>query len=680
MAKLTPAQQSHFRGSLARIDRLLADALQLLDAAETDVSLRGHVPDATPVQQKVAADYAAALRRGMENALGRLQVPPFPVRTSTVRAARTTILYAQVALEGIEPQTMRGYGPVDNDTERELHAVTAQLMEGLKDIDAYLAQGPGRDVGERLRRLASESLDGRALSGLERVITAHALTELRPMLDMLAERLEEPRLEVAVFGRTSAGKSSLLNHLLGMPALPVGVTPVSAVPLRIVHGPKAWGRACFADAIPESFPLGRLAEFVDVHYNPANARHVTRITLELPAPILRDGVALADTPGIGSLASGRTAEALAYLPRCDVGIVLVDAAPNLTHEDVALVDALHRIGASIMILLAKADLLSHEERLRSVAYLRQALESRTAVELPVHYVSIVGPDAELCDVWRDQVLLPLLQAQKRGLQLSLRRKIGVLRDATVAALERRLLPWGSAETLGREKVQSALEHSLGSLDTRARQRVALFADARAAARAILDEVAHNVAVVWSKAPPRDIDISTLLAASCSGKVRAAAHEVLRDLMSLRAMLTASLDEAARAIGEPHELEALPAIAGMPVFAEPATGPLLLSRPSLAPGIWLRRALARRRLCRMHVFQQMPHSMAEYEDRLNDWRRGLLDDLRRSFSAQRAILEARAPLPGAPAKDQQAMKADLQGIQRAAHASPAASATTSATRT
>jgi GTP-binding protein EngB required for normal cell division len=651
VAELTPAQQSHFRASLARIDRLLCDALQFLAASETDVYLRGYAADATPVQRKVVADYAAALRGDMEKALERLRVPRFPVRTGTVRAARTAILYAHVALEGIEPQAMRGYGALDNDTERELRAVSAQLMEDLKDIDACLAQGPGRDIRERLHRLASESLDGRALSGLERVITAQALTELRPMLDMLAERLEAPQLEVAVFGRTSAGKSSLINRLLGTAALPVGVAPVTAVPLRIVHGPKAWGRAWFADAIPESFPLGRLAEFVDGHYNAANARHVTRITLELPASILQDGIALVDTPGVGSLATASATEARAYLPRCDIGIVLVDAATSLTHEDVALVDALHRAGASIMVLLAKADLLSREDRLRSVAYLRRELEARTAVMPPIHCVSVVGREAGLCDGWRDQVLLPLLQAKKSGLQLSLRRKIGVLRQATLAALERRLRSSGPAERPA--QIRSALDHALASLDMRASERVVLFADAARAANEILDEVAHNTAVVWSKATQREIDVATLLAASCSGRVRAAANELSRELVSLRAMLAASLDEAARAVGEPREIEALPAITGMPIFAEAAAEPLLLSRPSLAVGLRLRRAVARRRLRRLRG--PMLRAMAEYEDRLNRWRGDLLGELRRSFLAQRTLLEAD-------------------------YTSPATSATTTATRT
>ena len=50
---------------------------------------------------------------------------------------------------------------------------------------------------------------------------------------------------------------------------------------------------------------------------------------------MTDGVVLVDTPGIGSLATFGAAETMAYLPRCDLGIVLVDAASILNREDMS---------------------------------------------------------------------------------------------------------------------------------------------------------------------------------------------------------------------------------------------------------------------------------------------------------------------------------------------------------
>jgi predicted GTPase len=71
--------------------------------------------------------------------------------------------------------------------------------------------------------------------------------ELRPRLSMIVERLESNRFEIAVFGRVSSGKSSLLNHILQTTALPVGVNPITAVPTRLIHGGQALLTVSFAD-------------------------------------------------------------------------------------------------------------------------------------------------------------------------------------------------------------------------------------------------------------------------------------------------------------------------------------------------------------------------------------------------------------------------------------------------
>jgi hypothetical protein len=58
--------------------------------------------------------------------------------------------------------------------------------------------------------------------------------------------------------------------------------------------------------------------------------------VKLPSPRLREGIAFVDTPGVGSLALAGGAETVAYLPRCDLGVVLVVAVTTLNHEDLAL--------------------------------------------------------------------------------------------------------------------------------------------------------------------------------------------------------------------------------------------------------------------------------------------------------------------------------------------------------
>jgi len=66
--------------------------------------------------------------------------------------------------------------------------------------------------------------------------------------------------------------------------------------------------------------------------------------VELPAAGLREGVVYVDTPGLGSLATAGAAETKAYLPRCDLGIVLIDAGSTLTQDDLATIQTLYEAG------------------------------------------------------------------------------------------------------------------------------------------------------------------------------------------------------------------------------------------------------------------------------------------------------------------------------------------------
>ena len=96
--------------------------------------------------------------------------------------------------------------------------------------------------------------------------------------------------------------------------LPVGVTPITAVPTRISHAPEAHLTVSFFEAPTKTFDIAQLAEFATEQQNPGNAKHVTRIAVALPSPRLQAAVAFVDTPGLGSLATSGASEKLGICP------------------------------------------------------------------------------------------------------------------------------------------------------------------------------------------------------------------------------------------------------------------------------------------------------------------------------------------------------------------------------
>ena len=135
---------------------------------------------------------------------------------------------------------------------------------------------------------------------------------------MIVNRLENPCFEIAVFGRVSCGKSSFLNDISGMDALPVGVTPVTAVPTRLVCGETPRVEVSFAESGPSKVGLEDLWEYAseeEMRKPEARHPHSGRAAVSTPG----GGNRLRRHAGRGRLGRFGRGEPAAYLPAAILG-------------------------------------------------------------------------------------------------------------------------------------------------------------------------------------------------------------------------------------------------------------------------------------------------------------------------------------------------------------------------
>jgi 8-oxo-dGTP pyrophosphatase MutT (NUDIX family) len=207
-------------------------------------------------------------------------------------------------------------------------------------------------------------------------------SSLAARLDSLRGRLRHNRLHLAVLGQFKRGKSTFINALLGAPLLPVAVVPLTAVPIFISWRPAASVRVRFSDdRLAEEFSAddpkaiqGFLFRFVAEEANPANRLGVERVDLFYPAPILRDGTVLIDTPGVGSTLRHNTDAALRVLPECDAVLFVVSADPPITEAELEYLRRFESKAAKTVFALNKIDYLRPEEQSRVVDFLYDVLE------------------------------------------------------------------------------------------------------------------------------------------------------------------------------------------------------------------------------------------------------------------------------------------------------------------
>lgn len=417
------------------VNRLLSDLERAFIEAQSNSPFGRYVNDLVPAEQRLVQDYVARIRTQLVRVLAGQGLSPTPHRIGVRHSLLTHLAYVDVAVEEPKPHYMGGYGTVAPEAQVALNGIVEELHGTIEQLTRALSVDRTEDLHARLERIGA-STDLALLRTLEELITKYGLVEFRSALATVVDTLERRGLELAIFGRVSTGKSSLLNRLLGRDVLPVGVTPITAVPTRITFGREPRLRVWFADAPSRELDVSAVAAYASERENPANAKRVLRLVIELPAAFLESGVTLVDTPGLGSLATAGAAETLAYLPHCDVAAVLVDASSTITSEDLATVGLLLNAGIRVSMLVSKADLLSAGDREATLAYVREMLTRDFGSALSVGAVSVRPEFDALFQHWRQAKLAPLIADQERERQKAAARKTEILRTQVEATLRR----------------------------------------------------------------------------------------------------------------------------------------------------------------------------------------------------------------------------------------------------
>jgi len=618
------------------IDRTLSDIENVLNESASLAAFPQYITDLSPAQKKTIGDYIARVRARLVRVLEGQGIAIPPPEVPVTRAVRGRLCSIDIAAEELKPKYMSGFGEVSAPLASDLNGIAAELQALVVHVGQQLAQGAGRDFRNRLQQLEEQGNDLSLLSRIERVVTDRGLVEFRGTIASILDRAEDRSFEIAVFGRVSSGKSSLLNAILGTDILPVGVTPVTAVPTRIVHGGKTLLTVSFTDAPAKSFEIASLGEFATEQQNPGNVKHVTRITITIPAPRLASGVSFVDTPGLGSLATSGAAETLAYLPKCDLGVVLIDAGSTLTDGDVRTILALQEAAIPAHVLLSKADILDRSDCEKTIGYVKQHVNVETGLDLPVHPVSVRPSHRDLLDRWFGEDILPLYSRSQELRAASLQRKIGSLKESVVFRLRSRVRQ-------GREP-SSCTPEEAGAVEARLRRASGLAEETRSACEKKADAMAKNIPALCSAAAAGVMKTPSPDTGNGTGTEEVIRTAVLREVQGRTADIRDQVetlahqlqDELVKSAGDlcvadkPTDGEFLSLVREMPVF-DPGT--IRMSAPKSSFSALLGKRFEEEQLARQihrQIGGALEQAFASYTRVLKEWIRRVTAQMGRQF--------------------------------------------------
>jgi hypothetical protein len=229
--------------------------------------------------------------------------------------------------------------------------------------------------------------------------------DLEARLRIAAARMSRPATVVCVVGEFKQGKSSLVNALLGQNVCPTDDDLATSAhtfvryadrPTVLIH------RRVDGKAAVEEVPPATLPQYVTERGNPGDQKHVERVEIGVPNPLLAGGLVLVDMPGVGGLAAGQAAATLAFLPFSDGLIFVSDASAELSSPEREFLGAAIERSPAVVMALTKTDIAGNWRRIAGLdrGHLDAMGEQGKGVEIlpvaaPVRRVAIARNDQEI---------------------------------------------------------------------------------------------------------------------------------------------------------------------------------------------------------------------------------------------------------------------------------------------
>ena len=189
------------------------------------------------------------------------------------------------------------------------------------------------DQQAQFLREEKETLAGMqlALSGLD--LSREALDTLQKAILQLDELFL-----IVIAGEFNAGKSALVNALLGEKVLPEGATPTTSR-VTLVR----WGEEPAEQVVDESFAI-----------------------YSYPLPLLKE-LNIVDTPGTNAIIRRHERLTDEYVPRSDLVLFVTSADHPLTESERQFLERILTWGKKIVFVLNKVDILEDEAALQEVS-------------------------------------------------------------------------------------------------------------------------------------------------------------------------------------------------------------------------------------------------------------------------------------------------------------------------
>lgn len=242
-----------------------------------------------------------------------------------------------------------------------------------------------------------------SLSQIRQMAADQGRNDLTAAIDQeISHASQTGDVTVVVAAEVSRGKSLLINALVASEGLlPVDLDVSTGVYVVVQHGDPAQARVFTRSSrAPTAVPIDSISQWISVASNPGNEKGVAYVAVDLPSPLLSEGISFIDTPGVGGLDATHGETTLAALSGADALIFVLDASAPLSEPELRfLTKAAQRI-QSVVLVMTKTDvfpgwrtILDEDRKLLEKAAPRFAGQEIIRVRSPLFFEAARKRDA-----------------------------------------------------------------------------------------------------------------------------------------------------------------------------------------------------------------------------------------------------------------------------------------------
>ena len=172
---------------------------------------------------------------------------------------------------------------------------------------------------------------------------------------------------IVVMGEIKKGKSSFINALLGYKNLvPVCSDVATSTIFKICYGPQVGYKVFFfpnSGKKPIAIQASELPAYGTEDGNPGNAKQVDFIQVFCPSPLLKSGLVIVDTPGLGGLFKQHKRITYQYVPKADAVFLITDSVESpIGQAELDLLTDLKKVTKHVFFVQTKSRLVDADAR------------------------------------------------------------------------------------------------------------------------------------------------------------------------------------------------------------------------------------------------------------------------------------------------------------------------------